>query len=145
VESAKLFFFTALVVPGIATGVAVDRRRPSTLRKLRGAVIEGAVLRVWPRAMTAAGIIAGLLPVMPGGGIAMAPLVSMLTIPVYTRGGRAGNCPPPTRLSLAPRGRSTPGGTHCRCAGLIDRLAEQLVDLRGEDPPGLRANHQLTA
>jgi Cu(I)/Ag(I) efflux system membrane protein CusA/SilA len=77
---------------------ALRRRRPGTLPELRAAVIEGAVLRVRPKAMTAAVIIAGLLPIMLGtgagsevmrriaaplvGGMVTAPLVSMLLIPV---------------------------------------------------------------
>ena len=77
---------------------AVRRNRPATLPELRAAVIEGAVLRVRPKAMTAAVIIAGLLPIMLGGGtgsevmrriaapmvggMVTAPLVSMLLIPV---------------------------------------------------------------
>ena len=59
---------------------------------------EGAVLRVRPKAMTAAVIIAGLLPIMFGsgtgsevmrriaapmvGGMVTAPLVSMFVIPL---------------------------------------------------------------
>ncbi|WP_455217526.1 efflux RND transporter permease subunit [Kaarinaea lacus] len=72
--------------------------RPTTLKALREAVIEGAVLRVRPKAMTAAVILAGLLPIMIGsgtgsevmrriaapmlGGMITAPLVSMVVIPV---------------------------------------------------------------
>jgi Cu(I)/Ag(I) efflux system membrane protein CusA/SilA len=68
------------------------------LPELRAAVIEGAVLRVRPKAMTAAVIIAGLLPIMFGsgtgsevmrrvaapmvGGMVTAPLVSMFVIPL---------------------------------------------------------------
>ncbi|MEA3274001.1 MAG: efflux RND transporter permease subunit, partial [Pseudomonadota bacterium] len=74
------------------------RRQPAGLQELRDAVIEGAVLRVRPKAMTAAVIIAGLLPIMLGigtgaevmrriaaplvGGMVTAPLVSMVLIPV---------------------------------------------------------------
>jgi len=77
---------------------AVKRHRPTTLPELHTAVIEGAVQRVRPKAMTAAVIFAGLLPVMLGsgtgsevmrriaaplvGGMVTAPLVSMLLIPV---------------------------------------------------------------
>jgi Cu(I)/Ag(I) efflux system membrane protein CusA/SilA len=77
---------------------AVKRNRPTTRQALRAAVIEGAVQRVRPKAMTAAVIIAGLLPIMFGtgtgsevmrriaaplvGGMVTAPLVSMLLIPV---------------------------------------------------------------
>ena len=77
---------------------AVNRRQPTNPNELRKAVIEGAVLRVRPKAMTVAVIIAGLLPIMLGGGtgselmqriaapmiggMITAPLVSMLLIPV---------------------------------------------------------------
>ncbi len=77
---------------------AVKRRRPATLAQLHEAVIEGAVLRVRPKAMTVAVVIAALLPIMLGGGtgsevmrriaapmiggMVTAPLVSMLVIPV---------------------------------------------------------------
>ncbi len=77
---------------------AIQRRQPVTDAELRQAVIEGAVLRVRPKAMTAAVIIAGLMPIMLGsgagseimrriaapmvGGMVTAPLVSMLLLPV---------------------------------------------------------------
>jgi len=77
---------------------AVKRNRPATLQELRAAIIEGAVQRVRPKAMTAAVIIAGLLPIMLGsgtgsevmrriaaplvGGMVTAPLVSMFLIPL---------------------------------------------------------------
>ena len=77
---------------------AINRRQPGTDAELRAAVIEGAVLRVRPKAMTAAVIIAGLMPIMLGsgsgseimrriaaplvGGMVTAPLVSMLLLPV---------------------------------------------------------------
>jgi len=77
---------------------AVKRRSPQTDAELREAVMEGAALRVRPKAMTAAVIIAGLMPIMLGGGtgsevmqriaapmiggMVTAPLVSMLMIPV---------------------------------------------------------------
>ncbi|HHH44321.1 MAG TPA: efflux RND transporter permease subunit [Gammaproteobacteria bacterium] len=76
---------------------AIQRNRPVTETELRSAVIEGAVLRVRPKAMTAAVIIVGLMPVMLGegagsevmrriaapmvGGMVTAPLVSMLLLP----------------------------------------------------------------
>jgi len=76
---------------------AVKRHRPATLAQLHEAVIEGAVLRVRPKAMTVAVVIAALLPIMLGGGtgsevmrriaapmiggMVTAPLVSMLVIP----------------------------------------------------------------
>jgi Cu(I)/Ag(I) efflux system membrane protein CusA/SilA len=77
---------------------AVKRHQPKTMDELKAAVIEGAVLRGRPKAMTVAVIIAGLLPIMIGvgtgseimkriaapmiGGMITAPLVSMLVIPV---------------------------------------------------------------
>jgi Cu(I)/Ag(I) efflux system membrane protein CusA/SilA len=77
---------------------AFEARRPRTLEELREAVIEGAVMRVRPKAMTAAVILAGLFPIMTGtgtgsevmqriaapmlGGMITAPLVSMVLIPV---------------------------------------------------------------
>ncbi len=77
---------------------AVQRNQPKTEIELRDAVIEGAVMRVRPKAMTAAVIIIGLMPILLGsgagsevmqriaapmiGGMITAPLVSMLLIPV---------------------------------------------------------------
>ncbi|AHK21917.1 hypothetical protein BF17_04020 [Yersinia similis] len=65
--------------------------------QMRTAIYEGAVLRVRPKAMTVATIMAGLLPIMWGGGagsevmqriaapmiggMLSAPLLSMLVIP----------------------------------------------------------------
>jgi Cu(I)/Ag(I) efflux system membrane protein CusA/SilA len=72
--------------------------RLNTINDLRQAIIEGAVLRVRPKAMTVAVILAGLLPIMLGGGtgsevmqriaapmvggMLTAPLLSMFVIPV---------------------------------------------------------------
>jgi Cu(I)/Ag(I) efflux system membrane protein CusA/SilA len=72
-----------------------------TLADLRAALIEGAVLRVRPKAMTVAVIIAGLLPLFVGagtgsevmqriaapmiGGMLSAPLLSMLVLPAAYR------------------------------------------------------------
>jgi len=77
---------------------AMQRHRPATLAQLHEAVIDGAVLRVRPKAMTVAVVVAALLPIMVGsgagsevmrriaapmiGGMITAPLVSMLVIPV---------------------------------------------------------------
>ena len=77
---------------------AISRRKPINDIELKEAVIDGAVLRVRPKAMTAAVIIAGLFPIMIGsgagsdvmqritapmiGGMITAPLVSMVLIPV---------------------------------------------------------------
>jgi Cu(I)/Ag(I) efflux system membrane protein CusA/SilA len=80
---------------------AIERRRAAgDLRgpdDLMAAIGEGAVLRVRPKAMTVAVIIAGLLPIMWGtgtasevmrriaapmvGGMITAPLLSMLVVP----------------------------------------------------------------
>ncbi len=78
---------------------AVMRRHPTTLAELRAAVIEGAVQRLRPKAMTVAVILAGLLPIMLGsgsgsevmrriaapmvGGMITAPVVSMILIPTF--------------------------------------------------------------
>ncbi|MEO6697235.1 MAG: CusA/CzcA family heavy metal efflux RND transporter, partial [Gammaproteobacteria bacterium] len=86
------------VVMLVYLDLAYQRHRPKTLAELRTAVIEGAVMRVRPKAMTAAVIIAGLLPIMIGsgtgsevmkriaapmiGGMITAPLVSLFLIPV---------------------------------------------------------------
>ncbi len=71
--------------------------RLNNRRDLKNAIMEGAVLRVRPKAMTVAVIIAGLLPIMLGsgtgsevmqriaapmiGGMITAPLLSMFVIP----------------------------------------------------------------
>lgn len=72
--------------------------QPLTQQQLMDAISEGAVLRVRPKVMTVATIMAGLLPIMWGngagsevmrriaapmiGGMLSAPLLSMLVIPV---------------------------------------------------------------
>jgi copper/silver efflux system protein len=72
--------------------------RLNTVDDLRLAITDGAVLRVRPKAMTVAVILAGLLPIMLGagtgsevmqriaapmvGGMLTAPLLSMFVIPV---------------------------------------------------------------
>jgi len=74
------------------------RNNPGDRAGLLDAVIEGAAMRVRPKAMTAAVVVAGLLPIMLGagsgsdvmrriaapmvGGMITAPIVSMLLIPV---------------------------------------------------------------
>ncbi|NEV61411.1 efflux RND transporter permease subunit [Thiorhodococcus minor] len=77
-----------------------DRRARGDLRQLtdlKAAIIEGAVMRVRPKAMTVATIFAGLLPIMVGqgtgsevmrriaapmiGGMVTAPLLSLFVIP----------------------------------------------------------------
>ena len=77
---------------------AIEKYQPRDIETLKRAVIEGAVLRVRPKAMTASVILAGLLPIMFSsgsgsevmqriaapmlGGMVTAPLVSMVVIPV---------------------------------------------------------------
>ncbi|MEE9304478.1 MAG: efflux RND transporter permease subunit, partial [Thiotrichaceae bacterium] len=77
---------------------AVQRMQPKTVSELRTAVMEGALLRLRPKAMTVSVIFAGLLPIMLGGGtgsevmkriaapmvggMITAPLVSLLVLPV---------------------------------------------------------------
>ncbi len=77
---------------------AMKEHKPSNRQELRAAIIDGAVLRVRPKAMSAAVVIAGLIPIMMGsgtgsevmqriaapmlGGMITAPLVSMVLIPV---------------------------------------------------------------
>ena len=76
---------------------ALRDHQPRDLEGLREAIIDGAVMRVRPKAMTAAVIIAGLVPIMIGGGtgsevmqriaapmlggMITAPLVSMVLVP----------------------------------------------------------------
>jgi Cu(I)/Ag(I) efflux system membrane protein CusA/SilA len=73
-------------------------RGPLTQARLRAAIMDGAVLRVRPKAMTVATIFAGLLPVFLGtgtgsevmsriaapmiGGMITAPLLSLYVVPV---------------------------------------------------------------
>lgn len=77
---------------------AVDRHRPTDASGLRDAIMEGAVLRVRPKAMTSLTVVLGLSPLLFGGGpgseameriaapmvggMITAPLVSLLLIPV---------------------------------------------------------------
>lgn len=76
---------------------ARDAGTLDTVADLRAAIMEGAVMRVRPKAMTVAIIIAGLLPIMLGqgtgsegmrriaapmvGGMITAPLLSLFVIP----------------------------------------------------------------
>ncbi|NUU64662.1 efflux RND transporter permease subunit [Enterobacteriaceae bacterium BIT-l23] len=78
---------------------ALDKHGGETSQALNAAIHEGAVLRVRPKAMTVATIMAGLLPIMWGsgtgsevmqriaapmiGGMISAPLLSMLVIPAF--------------------------------------------------------------
>ncbi len=77
---------------------SMQRHQPNTQAELLEAIIEGAIQRVRPKAMTALVIIMGLMPIMIGsgsgsevmqriaapmvGGMVSAPLVSMILIPV---------------------------------------------------------------
>jgi Cu(I)/Ag(I) efflux system membrane protein CusA/SilA len=70
---------------------------PITLNALHEAIMEGAVLRVRPKAMTVAVIVAGLIPIFIGtgagsefmsriaapmiGGMITAPLLSLFVVP----------------------------------------------------------------
>lgn len=79
-------------------GEAVDHHSPNSRRELREAIMEGAVLRVRPKAMTSATVVLGLTPLLIGGGpgseameriaapmvggMITAPRVSLLLIPV---------------------------------------------------------------
>ena len=75
-----------------------EQRGPLTLAAVREAIMEGAVMRVRPKAMTVAVIVAGLIPIFLGsgagsevmsriaapmiGGMITAPLLSLFVIPV---------------------------------------------------------------
>ncbi|MDX1589134.1 MAG: CusA/CzcA family heavy metal efflux RND transporter [Oleiphilaceae bacterium] len=77
---------------------AVDREAPTNAEGLREAIMEGAVMRVRPKAMTASTVVLGLMPLLIGGGpgseameriaapviggMITAPLVSLLVLPV---------------------------------------------------------------
>ncbi|MFZ5609579.1 MAG: efflux RND transporter permease subunit [Pseudomonadota bacterium] len=79
------------------TAEAAQENRPLTLADLRGAVIDGALMRVRPIMMTVSVIIAGLLPIMLGtgtgsevmrriaapmvGGMVSATILTLLVIP----------------------------------------------------------------
>ena len=84
---------------------AIARHASVGLFNLHDAIIEGAVLRVRPKAMTVAVILAGLIPIMLGsgtgseamqriaapmlGGMVTAPLLSLFVLPaVYALGIR---------------------------------------------------------
>ncbi len=113
VSIATLIGFIALAGVAAEFGVimllylrhAWERRlaagEPETLATLEAAIREGAVLRVRPKAMTVAVILAGLFPLFVGsgagsevmqriaapmiGGMVTAPLLSMLVIPAAYR------------------------------------------------------------
>ena len=86
------------VVMMMYIGDAVDQRSPGNREQLREAIMQGAVMRVRPKAMTSATVVLGLTPLLVGGGpgseamqriaapmvggMITAPLVSLLIIPV---------------------------------------------------------------
>ena len=108
-------------------------RGPLTASGLRAAIMEGAVLRVRPKAMTVATIFAGLMPIFLGtgtgsevmsriaapmiGGMITAPLLSLFVIPVIYlmwkgRGqgpGRDDDAPPDAKDD-GPQGLNTQEG-----------------------------------
>jgi len=75
-----------------------QQQGPLTIRTLHAAIMEGAVMRVRPKAMTVATIVAGLIPIFIGtgtgsevmsriaapmiGGMITAPLLSLFVLPV---------------------------------------------------------------
>ena len=75
----------------------MQQQGPMTVPKLKKAIMEGAALRVRPKAMTVAVIVAGLIPIMLGegtgsevmkriaapmvGGMITAPLLSLFVLP----------------------------------------------------------------
>jgi Cu(I)/Ag(I) efflux system membrane protein CusA/SilA len=92
-------------------------RGESTQEDLLDAIREGAVLRVRPKAMTVAVIIAGLIPIMIGagagsevmqriaapmvGGMVTAPLLSMFVVPAVFLLMRRRTTPAVERLAMA--------------------------------------------
>ena len=87
-----------------------ERVHTPTINELREAVIEGALLRVRPIIMTVAAIIAGLLPIMIGGGtgsevmrriaapmvggMVSATILTLIVIPAVYFMWKAGTCCP---------------------------------------------------
>jgi Cu(I)/Ag(I) efflux system membrane protein CusA/SilA len=112
---------------------------PFTEATLVDAIREGAVLRVRPKAMTVAVVLAGLIPIMLGhgagsevmqriaapmvGGMVTAPLLSMLIIPAAwlllqrRRVTRTQKAPQP---HVVPRGTSEPRTFHERSNEEVD-------------------------
>ena len=88
-----------------------ERVHTPTISELREAVIEGALLRMRPIMMTVAAIIAGLLPIMIGGGtgsevmrriaapmvggMISATILTLIVIPAVYFMWKAGTCCPP--------------------------------------------------
>ena len=100
----------------IEANSALSRRETFTAQALDDALYHGAVLRVRPKAMTVAVIIAGLLPILWGtgtgsevmsriaapmiGGMITAPLLSLFIIPaayklIWLRRYKSNNQTPP--------------------------------------------------
>ena len=121
-------------LPEARVGRAHRGRAARPTDDLLDAIREGAVLRVRPKAMTVAVIIAGLLPIMWGsgtgsevmqriaapmvGGMITAPLLSMFVIPAaYLLMRRRGLA----RDSRAPQVRTRPDRATHRAACLIAR------------------------
>jgi Cu(I)/Ag(I) efflux system membrane protein CusA/SilA len=103
---------------------------PITREAVREAIVQGAVLRVRPKAMTVAVILAGLLPIMWSsgtgaevmqriaapmvGGMVTAPLLSMLVIPAaYYVMRRPSRCP--RRRTVMVTAPSKPAPRHFPC------------------------------
>jgi Cu(I)/Ag(I) efflux system membrane protein CusA/SilA len=77
--------------------VSMEQQGPLTVVKLKDAIMKGAALRVRPKAMTVAVIVAGLIPIFLGegtgsevmkriaapmvGGMITAPLLSLFVVP----------------------------------------------------------------
>jgi Cu(I)/Ag(I) efflux system membrane protein CusA/SilA len=90
-----------------------ERVHTPTVSELREAVIEGALMRVRPIMMTVAAIIAGLLPIMIGGGtgsevmrriaapmvggMVSATILTLIVIPAVYFMWKAGTCCPPKK------------------------------------------------
>jgi len=96
----------------------VARGEPGDEDTLVAAIREGAVMRVRPKAMTVAVVLAGLMPIMFGSGTGSeimqriaAPLLSMLVVPaawlLMRRRGLARRVKEPS-----PRGNAVPEPSH---------------------------------
>ena len=94
-------------LPQLPDDARAPQSRPVPVPLLLDAIREGAVLRVRPKAMTVAVILAGLVPIVWGGGtgseimsriaapmlggMITAPLLSLLVIPAAYRLMRSGD------------------------------------------------------
>jgi len=95
---AAEFGIIMLIYLDKAVNERISNKQMNSIDDLTAAIMEGAVLRVRPKAMTVAVIIAGLIPIMIGtgtgsevmqriaapmvGGMVTAPLLSMFVVPV---------------------------------------------------------------